>query len=59
MTDEKQSGKFRISVDCVDRTAGTQFAIIGGISPVQMTTPKQDGEQPERDDDKADEGNPR
>jgi hypothetical protein len=60
MTDEKKTkpfGKFRIPVDCVDGTAemvGKQIAIIGGISPTQVTTRQQDGELPKRDDDKAD-----
>ena len=45
---------------CVDKTAervGKAIAIIGGIAPSQVK-PQQDGEQPKRDDDKADERNP-
>ena len=59
MTDEpktKQSGKFRIPVDCVDRTAersGKPIAIIGGIAPAQVR-PQQDRDQLERDGDKPD-----
>jgi hypothetical protein len=57
MTDEltKQSGKFRIPVNCTDRTSersGSQIAIIGGIAPPAPAAPQQDGEQLERDDDK-------
>jgi hypothetical protein len=65
MTDDepktKPFGKFRIPPNCVDRTAqrvGRPIAIIGGISPTQVKTPPQDGEQLERDDDKADERDP-
>jgi hypothetical protein len=59
MTDEptKPFGKFRIPVNCVDRTAersGKPIAIIGGISPAQVKQ-QQDGDELERDDDKADE----
>jgi hypothetical protein len=59
MTDEpktKASGRFRIPVNCVDKTAersGSQIAIIGGISPPAPAAPQQDGELLERDDDKA------
>jgi hypothetical protein len=42
-------------VDWVDKTAersGSQIAIIGGLEPPKLAP--QDGELPERDDDKAD-----
>jgi hypothetical protein len=60
MTDEPTKpfgSKFRIPVDAIDRTAervGKPVAIIGGISSAQVKTRQQDGELPERDDDKAD-----
>jgi hypothetical protein len=52
MTDEpktKQSGKFRIPVNAVDRTAersGKPVAIIGGIQPKPPAVPQQDEPQP-------------
>jgi hypothetical protein len=51
MTDEptKPFGKFRVPVNCVDRTAersGKPVAIIGGIAPSQVR-PQQDGDRPE------------
>jgi len=33
---------------------GKRIAFVGGIAPAQVTTPPQDGEEPKRDDDKAD-----
>jgi hypothetical protein len=60
MTDKpttKPSGKFRIPVDWIDRTAeqvGKPVAIIGGISPAQVKPQQDDSELPERDGDKAD-----
>jgi hypothetical protein len=60
MTDEpkwKRSGRFWIPADWIDETAemvSKTMAIIGGISPTQVKKPQQDGEQLERDDDKAD-----
>jgi hypothetical protein len=54
----KPFGKWglRIPLDAIDNTAemvGKQVAFIGGIHPAQVTKPQQDGELPERDDDKA------
>ena len=46
----KQSGKFRIPVDWIDRTverSGKPIAIIGGIAPAQVKTPPEDGDRPE------------
>jgi hypothetical protein len=53
----KPAGRFRIPIDWIDETAersGKQvaFTFIGGISPTQVKKPQQDGELPERDDDK-------
>jgi len=48
--------RFRIPPVEIDVTAemvGKRIAFVGGIAPAQVTTP-QDGEQPKRDDDKAD-----
>jgi hypothetical protein len=53
----KPFGKWRIPIDAIDRTAervGKPVAIMGGIAPAQVTMPQQDGEQPKRDDGKAD-----
>ena len=49
--------RFRIPPVAIDVTAemvGKRIAFVGGIAPAEVTTPPQDGEQPKRDDDKAD-----